>query len=404
VNKRALRSRALRLALIAVALSLLVFWALQPSPVLVDIASAQRGSLIVTVDDEGETRVRDRYVVSAPVPGRMRRIELEPGDVVKARTTVLAMFEPADPGLLDARTRAEIEARVQAAESAVGSARAEQKRLVADLEYGQKELGRYRELAEAGLTPRDRLEAVERQVRTLEEALGAAEFAVRTAEYQLEVARASLLQGRGKGGPLIRLTSPIDGVVLRRLKESEAVVATGQPLIEVGNLAQLEIVADFLSTAAVRVRAGQKVLVEQWGGDKPLAARVRRVEPSGFMKISALGVEEQRVNVIVDFEGPSEHWQKLGDGYRVEVRVIVSEREDVVKVPTSSLFRHNGGWALFAVVNGIAVRRSVEIGEQNGLDAEIVSGIDAGDQVIVFPSDDVLDGVMVAPRASGGPE
>lgn len=398
MNKRILRSRWLRLILLIAAVALLVIWALQPAPVPVDIASAERGSLIVTIDEEGETRVRDRYVVSAPVPGRMRRIELEPGDIVKARTTVLALFEPADPALLDARTRAEAEARIQAAESSVGGARSERQRVAADLEFAQRELKRYRDLDREGLTSKDRVEVFERQVRTLEEALRSAEFGVRTAEHQLEVARASLLQRRGNFAP-IRLTSPVDGVVLRRLQQSESVVPTGQPLVEIGALSQLEIVADVLSSAAVRIRAGQPVLVEQWGGDQPLAARVRLVEPSGFTKISALGVEEQRVNVIMDFEGAPQDWQKLGDGYRVEVRVIVSQRDGVVKVPSSSLFRDDGEWAVFMVVDQKAVRRRVEVGEQNGLEAEIRSGLDAGEPVIMFPSDDVQDGVIVTRRS-----
>jgi HlyD family secretion protein len=377
---------------------LLVIWALQPAAVPVDVATAERGSLLITVDEEGETRVRDRYVVSAPVPGRMRRIELEPGDVVKAGTTVLAMFEPADPALLDARTRAEVNARVQAAESSVGGARSERQRLAADLEFAQRELNRYRDLDREGLTSKDRVESYERQVRGLEEALQSAEFGVRTAEHQLEVARASLLQRRSSAGALIRLTSPVDGVVLRRVQQSESIIAPGQPLIEIGNLEQLEIVADLLSTAAVRVRPGQPVVVEQWGGDDSLSARVRRVEPSGFTKISALGVEEQRVNVIIDFEGPRDEWERLGDGYRVEVRVVVSERDGVVKVPTSSLFRDGDKWAVFTIDNGKAVRRQVDVGEQNGLEAEIRSGLDAGEPVIMFPSDDVRDGVAVTPR------
>jgi HlyD family secretion protein len=398
VNRRALRFRALRWTLVAAAAAALVIWALRPAPVPVDLAAAEQGSLVITVDEEGETRVRDRYVVSAPVPGRMRRIELEPGDPVTAGVTVLAMFEPADPALLDARTRAEVEARVQAAESSLGGARAERQRVAAELDFAQRELKRYRDLDREGLTSKEQLEAFERNVRTLEEAVRSADFAVRTAEHQLEVSRASLLQRRSNAPP-IRLTSPVDGVVLRRLQESESVVPIGQPLIEVGNLSQLEIVADFLSTAAVRVRAGQPVWVEQWGGTEPLAARVRRVEPSGFTKISALGVEEQRVNVVMDFEGSPEDWQTLGDGYRVEVRVVVSQRDAIVKVPASSLFRDNGQWAVFTVADDKAVRRAVEVGEQNGLEAEIRSGLAAGEPVIVFPSDDVQDGVAVTPRA-----
>lgn len=393
-----LKWRRIRLILLVAVVAAILVWAFRPASVPADFAIVERGPLTVTVDEEGETRVRDRYVVSAPLPGRMRRIELEPGDRLQAGKSVLAIFEPADPILLDTRTRAEIEARVRAAEASVGGARAERQRVVADLDFARRELERYRTLAGEGIASRDRLEAAERQVRTLEGTIRSAEFGVRTAEHQLEVARASLVQGRVRPGTLIRLTSPVDGVVLRRLQESEAVVGIGQPLIEIGNLAQLEIVADFLSSAAVRVQAGQPVRVEQWGGDRPLAGRVRRIEPSGFTKISALGVEEQRVNVIVDLEEPREVWQKLGDGYRVEVRVIVWQRDNVVKVPTSSLFRDADRWAVYRVVDGKAQRQIVDVGRQNGLEAEVRSGLEPGQTIIVFPSDEIQDGVAVVRR------
>ena len=380
------------------ALAGLLVWAFQPSPVPVDLTVVGRGPLMVTVDEEGETRVRDRYVVSAPVPGRMRRVELEPGDPVVAGKTVLVTFEPADPTLVDARSRAEIGARIRAAEAAVGAARAQAERAKTELEFAGRELARYSELAEQGIASREQFEASERQARALDDTVRSSEFRVRTAEHELEVARASLLQARPSAGTLMRLYSPVDGVVLKRYQQSEAVRATGEPLIEVGDLSRLEIVADFLSSAATQVGVGQRVLIEQWGADRSLAGRVRRVEPSGFTKISALGVEEQRVNVIVDLEEPRETWEALGDAYRVEIRVVVSEKEDVVKVPTSSLFRLSDDWAVFRVVDGKAVLQQVEIGERNGLEAEVLDGVAAGDQVIMFPSDNVADGVDVITR------
>ena len=388
----------LRRIAIGTALVALLVWAFRPQPVPVDLTVVDRGALMVTVDDEGETRVRDRYVVSAPVPGRMRRVELEPGDPVVAGRTVLVTFEPADPTLVDSRSRAQIEARVRAAEAAVGSARAETERSRTELEFAERELARYGELAEEGIASREQLDAAQRQARALEDAARSAEFRVRTAEHEREVARASLLQERASSGTLMRLYSPVDGVVLKRYQESEAVRMTGEPLMEVGDLSGLEIVSDLLSSAATQVRVGQRVRIEQWGGEQPLAGRVRRVEPSGFTKISALGVEEQRVNVIVDFEEPREAREALGDAYRVEIRIVVSEREDVLKVPTSSLFRYEDGWAVFQVIDGAAVLQSVETGERNGLEAEVLGGVAAGDQVIMFPSDDVTDGVAVIPR------
>lgn len=387
--------RFIRIAAVVVVLGAVMAWAFRPAAVPADFASVERGSLQVTVQEEGRTRVSDRYVVSAPLPGRMQRIELEPGDKVVAGKTVLAQFLPSDPALLDVRVRAELEGRVRAAESALGGARSERERIRADLSFAQAELKRSRELiAQKVIAPRE-LEAAERAAESLERALQSADFAVRTAEYQLQVARASLLQTRGTRAAAIPLYSPVDGVVLRRLQESEGVVPTGTPLLEVGDLSNLEIVSDLLSSAAVKVKVGQRVLIEQWGGDHALHGRVRRIEPSGFTKISALGVEEQRVNVIVDFdEKPA-----LGDLYRVEIRIIVAERADVLKVPASSLFRAGADWAVYTVERGVAKRQIVEVGQQNGLEAEIVKGLAAGERIVVYPSDAIADGVKVTARS-----
>jgi HlyD family secretion protein len=390
--------RIIRIALVVLVLAAVLFWAFRPAPVPADFAAVQRGSLQVTVEDEGRTRVRDRYVVSAPVPGRMSRIELEPGDPVIAGKTVLARFSPSDPALLDVRTRAELEARARAAEAAVGSARAERDRIAAQLQLAQSDVKRLQELAAAGAISQREREAAEQNAAALERALESARFNVRNTEYQLEVARASLLQTRSGKATTIPLYSPVDGVVLRRLEESAAVVPAGQPLLEVGNLHDLEIVADLLSTAAVSVRPGQRVLIEQWGGGRPLDGRVRLVEPSGFTKISALGVEEQRVNVIVDFDEPREMWESLGDGYRVEVRIIVWSKDNVLKIPTSSLFRRNTEWAVYKVVNGVATVQPVSIGQRNGLEAEVLEGLGEGDRIIVYPSDAVQEGTKVAER------
>ena len=389
--------RLLKIGVVVLVLIALGYWEFRPAPVPADFATVQRGSLQVTVNEEGRTRVRDRYVVSAPVPGRMRRIELEPGDPVVARKTILAQFEPSAPALLDVRTRAELDARVQAAEAAIGGARADPERVRAEKAFAESELRRARQLlAEKVISTRE-LDVAERQAQTVERALQSADFAVRTAEYQLQQARASLTPSRS-GGATIPLFSPVNGVILRRLQESEAVVPTGQALLEIGNVGDLEIVADLLSSAAVRVRTGQPVLIDQWGGDRPLRGRVRRVEPSGFTKISALGVEEQRVNTIVDFEDAAANRPAIGDGYRVEVRIIVSSRENVLKVPGSSLVRNGSDWALYVVDNDRASRRVVQIGERNGLEAEVTGGLSGNERIIVFPSDAITDGVKVTAR------
>jgi HlyD family secretion protein len=390
--------RLVRIGLVILVLGAILVWAFRPAAVAADFATAARGPLEVTVDEEGKTRVRDRYVVSAPVPGRMERIEFEPGDPVVARKTVLAQFRPVDPALLDVRTRAELEGRIKAAEAALGGARAERERVAADLAFAGDELKRTKELVAGGALAARDLEAAERAVKVLERSLQSADFAIRSAQYQVEVARASLVQTRAGRVATIPLYSPIDGVVLRRLQESEAVVPLGQPLMEIGNLAGMEIVSDLLSSSAVKVSAGQAVRIEQWGGDRALKGRVRRVEPSGFTKISALGVEEQRVNVLMDFEEAREYWKSIGDGYRVEVRIIVWSKPDVLKIPASSLFRDETQWAVYKVMNGAAVRTTVEIGQRSGLEAEVLNGLQPGDQIVVYPSDAIQHGVKLVPR------
>jgi len=376
---------------------LLAVIALWPEAATVDVAPVARGTLQVTVDDEGETRVRDRFVISAPVAGRLQRIELEPGDPVR-RGAVVATLTPAPPGLLDARTRAEAEAAVEAARAALARARAEAERARAVRDRASSDLERSRQLVPSGIVSRDALEMSETNWRAAEEALRSASFAAASAEADLERSRAVLRQASGGGSQAIELHSPVDGEVLKRLRESEAVVPTGEPLLELGNPRDLEIVSDLLSVDAVKVRPGQRVLIEQWGGEGTLEGRVRRVEPSGFLKISALGVEEQRVNVIVDFVDLKQA-AALGDGYRVEVRVAVWEGKDVVKAPTSSLFRQGEQWAAFVDDGGRARLRTVEVGRRNGSEAQILSGLNAGERVVIHPGDTLHDGRRL--RATG---
>ena len=379
----------------------LLLLALWPQSVPVDLAVVERGGLLVTVEEEGETRVRDRFLISAPVAGQVLRIALEPGDRVRADETLLATFLPAAPNPLDARSRAEAEAAVAAAHAALGGARAEEKRAEAALSLARSELSRNQELFEQRIVSQQAKDAAETEARAAQEALHAAEFATTSSKHQLEMAEARLLQASGgSGGRPIEIHSPIDGVVFKRYRWSKAVVPAGEPLLELGDPHQLEIVSDLLSTDAVRAHPGDTVLIEQWGGDETLKGRVRLVEPSGFMKISALGVEEQRVNVIVDFEDPAEAWEKLGDGYRVEVRVVIWEGQDIVKVPTNTLFRKGDDWAVFTVDSGRARLVAIEIGRRNGLEAEVLSGLEAGQEVIVHPSDRLEDGARIEPRAS----
>jgi HlyD family secretion protein len=386
-----------RLILVLLVIAAIVAMAMWPQSLEVDVAAVTQGPLQVTIDEDGETRVHDRFVVSAPVAGRLSRIELEPGDAVTRGRTILARLTPAEAPLLDPRTRGEFGAAVEAARAAVGQAQAERERAAAALARAKSTLQRQQALAEAGAIARDDLEAAQTALRTAEEAARAAEFAVRRAEQEQQVASARL-QAPAPGGRMITVVAPVDGVVLRRVRESEAIVGPGEPLIELGDPARIEVIADLLSTDAVRVRPGADVLIEQWGGDGPLRARVRRVEPSGFMKVSALGVEEQRVNVIIDFADPAAVAKVLGDGYRVEVRIVVWREEKVVKVPVGSLFRRDAGWAAFVVEDGVAHLRSVDLGQRNENEAQILKGLSDGQTLVLHPPDSLADGMRVTVR------
>ena len=384
----------------AIVAAVVVFFGTRPQPVPAEVSQVTRGPIDVSIDDEGETRVRDRFVISAPLGGRVLRIELEPGDTVVANETVLAVFRPSAPVLLDARSRAEAQAAVETALAAVGQAEAHYEQAAAEVTFSRAEVERYRRLSRDGIVSVEQMETSQLDLDTRQEALEAAEYAVRTALSELQAARVRLQRFSGRSaaadGETIEITSPVSGVVLRRLRESESVVPAGEALLEIGDPQQIEVVTDYLSKDAVRIRPGQRVLIDRWGGDRPLGGRVRRVEPSGFTKISALGVEEQRVNVVMDITDPPEVWAGLGDGFRVETRVVVWQSEDELKAPTGALFRRDEGWAVFAVDGGRAVLRSIEIGERNAQEAQVLGGLEPGQEVVVYPSDSLSDGSRVA--------
>jgi HlyD family secretion protein len=376
----------------------IVAMALWPDTIEVDLARATRGPLEVTIDEEGETRVRERFVISAPVAGRLQRIELEPGDRV-VRGMVLARLVPAPPALLDARSRAELTSAAEAARAALGQAQAERARAQATLERSQAALKRQVELSRAGLIPPEELEAAQTAARTADDGRRAAEFSAARAQFELDSARARVQQPASGGAP-VDIRSPVDGVVLKRLRESESVVPVGESLLEVGDPTALEIVSDLLSTDAVRVTAGQPVRLEQWGGSALLSGRVRRVEPSGFMKISALGVEEQRVNVIIDFADAAAAAKALGDNYRTEVRIVIWRADNVLRVPEAALFRQGDAWAAFGVENGRVRTRVVTLGQRNATEAEVTEGLGEGDEVVLHPPDTLTDGMRVTARAA----
>jgi HlyD family secretion protein len=399
-----LRRVILPLLVLAVLVTGLVL-SLMPRPVSVDIAPVTTGPITVSVREDGRTRVKERYVVFSPLGGRLERIPHKAGASITAAQTLLAAIEPSDPELLDARAVAEAEARVKAAKAAIRRADTEVAATNAALEFATEDLARMlRSERDSAATAREVQDArVTVTLRT--EAARSATFARDIAAFELEQAEAALIRtrpsqpaGNDDAGTQFRIVAPIDGAVLRVLRESAGFVAAGTPLLEIGDSTDLEVEVDVLSEDAVRIAPGARVLIEDWGGPRPIESRVRLVEPSAFTKISALGVEEQRVNIIIDFAEPMEGLPPLGDGYRVQARIVIDEAADVLLVPTGALFRHGGAWAAFVLADGRAARRELEIGRRNDTVAEVLSGLAAGDRVVLYPSDRVVDGVKLHPR------
>ena len=380
------------------ALGTLAAVALWPAAITVDVTTVTRGPLTVTIDEDGDTRVHHRFVVSAPLAGRVERIDLDPGDTV-ARGAAIARLRGEPAQFLDARSRAEASAAVEAARGLVGRARADEERARAARALATADLAREEALDASGLTTRQNLDARRSAAATAREALNAAGFAVAAATADLDRARARLLPAAlDGGGRTITVTAPVDGVVLRRFIDSETVVPAGAKLVELGDPSHVEIVADLLSSDAVRVRTGMRVALTGWGGDGAMGGVVERVEPSGFTKVSALGVEEQRVNVIIDVDDGRAAWTAMGDGFRVDVAITLWHASDVVTVPTGALFRVGTEWAVFVVADGRARRTSLTLGHRTPVAAEVTAGLDAGARVILHPPDTLADGDRVTPR------
>ena len=378
-------------------------YAFRPQSVPVDLIEVARGPLVVTVDEEGETRVKDVYVVSAPIAGRAHRIDSDVGDPVIAGDTVVARIEPIDPAFLDVRTEAQAKAAIQAAEAGRALAAAELERAEADLVFAVSELKRAQGLRRRETISERALDQAQRAYRTDRAAVSTARAALRMRESELEEARAQLMspaQTVAQRGACdcVSIPAPVDGRILSILHESEGVVTAGQSLVEIGDPTRLEIVVDLLSADAVKVRAGQRVIIDDWGGATPLAGVVHRVEPTGFTKVSALGIEEQRVNVIIDFADPAERWSELGHGYRIEARIVLWEDEGVLKLPLSALFREGEQWTVFVADDGQARRRAVELGRLSGREAQVVGGLSEGETVVLHPSDRVVEGVRIVQR------
>jgi HlyD family secretion protein len=420
--------------LVAAALVAGLGYAFMPRPVETDIVKVSRGNVLVTVDEDGETRIREKYVVSAPLGGRILRINLDPGDKVEAGKTLLTSLEPRDPELLDARTIAQSEARVKASEASLRRAEPELEKARSNQSFYEAELTRQRNAFKGGGITRSELESAEMLSRQASENYRSAKVAEDIARFELEQARAALMRSRpqspdstaarpermaakpgpvhdGKGalpetGPIdgevteweFPIYSPINGKVLRVYQESSAVVTPGTSLVQVGDPSDLEVQIDVLSRDAAKIKPGNPVLLEHWGGAAPLHGHVRVVEPSGFLKISTLGVEEQRVWIICDIDEPPAQRPNIADGFRVEARIIIDEAQNALRVPTSALFRAGEDPAVFRVTDGVVHTQKVKVGRQNGLEAEILEGLAEGDELVLHPSDQIDDGTKVKQR------
>jgi HlyD family secretion protein len=387
------RSTIRRIAWSAIALLAIAAaaWLLRPKPVPVDTAAAANGPMEVTVDEEGEVRVHDRYVIAAPVTGKLVRVRWRDGDTVRTGD-VVAELEPAP---LDPRSRDEALARVAAARALVRAAEQEVQHATAELSQARREQARMEQLAADRFISEDAVDKARTIATTAAAAQAAAHARESAARSELRAVEATLLGLPGGVRRIVPLKTPVAGRILRITEQSEHTVGAGTPIMTIGDPTRFEIVADVLSTDAVRIRPGARARLEGWGGDRSLSAEVRLVEPYAFTKISALGIEEQRVNIVMD---PLESLDTLGDGYKVDVRVVVWAAEAVLKVPASAVFRRGDAWGLFRVDAGRARFVAVEVGQRNAREAQILKGIEPGATVVRYPSNELRDGARVRPR------
>jgi HlyD family secretion protein len=387
------------LILVALAALVLLVLALRPSPTVVNTAKVVADRFVEAVDEEGRTRLRDIYTISAPIAGYLQRVQPEPGDEVELGQVMFRM-EPHPAPALDARSLEQARENLAAARARRQTAQANLETAMADAEFAASEYARYRELHERGLVSTAEMERARSTRDRQRAAARAAEHAVEVAGFEIESARALVDIASGErpaeDQPELDVRSPVGGVVLRRHRCCEGAIAAGEPVLDVGSLTDLEVQVDLLSMAAVRVRPGMRVVMTGWGGDEPLEGTVRRVEPAGFTRVSALGVDEQRVPVIIDFDEPELAFEQLGVGFRVEAEFILWEGEEVVQVPTSALFRRAGQWHVFVIDNGRASMRQIETGRRSGLTVQVLGGLEPGEEVITHPGEQISDGARVS--------
>ena len=385
---------------VTIAAVVVIGWWLMPGPVRVETATVVRGPFVATVDEDGKTRVRERYVVAAPLAGVSTRVRLKPGDRVEAGSA-LASILPTPAALLDPRSRREAEERLGAAEATRERTQAAVERTRAQFDQAKADVERTRVLAQRGAATTQALERAELAFRVADRDARAAEFQDHATEHEVEQIKAVLSRydrPTPEQGGRWDVVAPVSGVVLNVLQESERAVTPGTPLVEIADPQDLEIVVDVLSNDALEIRPDADVAIEHWGGPAPLQGRVRRVEPAAFTKISTLGVEEQRVNVLVDLTSPPELWNGLGDGFRIDARIAVFSQNEVIVVPAGAVFRTGDEWFVFVVANGRAERRKIELVRRSGRSAAVASGLSPGETVIVYPGDKVAPGARVSPR------
>lgn len=378
---------------------------LRPTPLSVDVAMISVGPLTVTANEDGVTRIRERYEVSTPLVGRVLRLTHNVGDAVSADETILARMEPTHPDLLDPRAVAQAQARVMAARRRLEIARLQLETAKAEAEHAETERVRLYQLRAQDAVSEAELNEATLASRLKSDAQRAAQYAIEIADYELELERSALLLTQADGAAdqrkmELEIPAPINGRILRILHENTAVVPAGTVLMEIGDPHDLEILVDVLSRDAVRIKPGASVRILRWGGDVPLHGTVRYVEPSGFTKFSALGVEEQRVNVVIDLVESTESRQSLGDAYRVEAAITLWHADTILKIPTHSLFRIGDKWAAFFVSDGLAIQRELKIGQMNDREAEVIEGAIEGEIVIEYPGDNVRSDLRVQARVT----
>jgi HlyD family secretion protein len=393
---------------VIVLLAALLTFAFWPRPLMVDMGKVVRNHLVITIEEEGKTRVHDTYIVSTPVAGRLLRVDVEPGDQVIGKESVVAEMLPQIPATLDARSLAEIRADIAAAAAALRTARADHDKARADKKLAEAELRRTTRLEKSNIMSKSELDFALRQAHVAEAALQAAQATIAMREAEIDNARARLISlndndlanhSGKRAEKVFSLYAPVTGKVLRLLQESASTLAAGTAVMEIGNVeSDLEVVVELLSSDAVQVSPGNRVIFTGWGGPGNLEGIVYRIEPWGFTKISALGVEEQRVNTIIHFTAPQQAWKRLGHGFRVEAKIVVWEKPDALVVPSSALFRLGREWAVFQVTDEKATLRRVEIGQNNGIEAQVSGGLELGNRVILYPSSALTDGTKVTER------